>query len=586
MMKLLPTALLAIGAATAGFIIGQSKSGRQAKPDGDDTTRSASRLTALTNSADPQSADTADAPIPGTPETTAQAVEQIRGLLEQKQSVRRDLQFTIAALSLDAESLALAWGELQALTGFNDYANEHALTEALLTRWAEIDPDGAVDATSKMTSWMRQEAVGTVAKNWAKHSPGAALAWAKSITNSQFRQHAVGETLDQIGKSDRAGALELYMEALEDRSLSTDRWNSGAFFADWGREDPTAAAAAAVQIMEENKSDNALSTAIGAWAFDDTPAALAWLSDELKGDTQRRMLRSVYESWSQRDPLAAANHMLAQEDSQKWRASVDNVVRNWVMRDFDATSTWIDGIDDPDRQSEARAALIQSSGWSGSDVEAADYALQFIDDPKTKDALANLAWGWSQRDADGALAWAEENIDDPALVDRMRFQAIQTKIWENPALAAEKLSDLPEGKQRQEFYSRVANDWASSNLESARQWANDLPEGVERDLALSSVTGAWIADDTEAATDWIGEMETGDLRDQMVAKLAQYHAGEADIEAALDAAQQVDDPLRRANTLESTLRTWMYREPEAARGYIEASEELDAQTRWRLLTPH
>ena len=40
-----------------------------------------------------------------------------------------------------------------------------------------------------------------------------------------------------------------------------------------------------------------------------------------------------------------------------------------------------------------------------------------------------------------------------------------------------------------------------------------------------------------------------------------------------------------ANTFESTLEVWMSRDPAAAREFIEGSQELDAQTRWRLLTP-
>ncbi len=138
--------------------------------------------------------------------------------------------------------------------------------------------------------------------------------------------------------------------------------------------------------------------------------------------------------------------------------------------------------------------------WSGSHIETANYALQYIDDPKMKDALADLAWSWSERDRDSALAWAEENIKDPSLIDRIRLDSIQSKIWENPGQAAEKLSELPEGKMRQELYASVANNWASSHLEAAREWANGLPEGIERDLALSSVTSAWIADDTARRT--------------------------------------------------------------------------------------
>ena len=105
------------------------------------------------------------------------------------------------------------------------------------------------------------------------------------------------------------------------------------------------------------------------------------------------------------------------------------------------------------------------------------------------------------------------------------------------------------------------------------------------DGSLSNVTGAWIAQDTEAASAWIGEMEPGDLRDQMTSKLARYHAAEADMETALEAARQIEDPHRRADTFENALQTWMWRDSKAATEYIEASQEIDARTRWRLLTP-
>ena len=589
-MKLLPTIMVSLAAAAAGFFIGKSMvhNGTAQKDPLASAPKKPLRATGSSGSSTNGENKGTDSPesIPGTPESPAAAINLIRALLEEKQSRRRDLQFKLAALSLDADTVAQMWVELKERSGFTDFSNENELTEALLTRWAEIDPMAAIAATKDLNGWQRYNGISQITRVWAKSDPDSVLEWIDSESNTRHRQTAMGAVLTEAGKKDRSRALELYFDAVDKGIITRDRWSDGnTMFYEWAKDAPAAASAAALKVLEKTKSDGPMSSALTAWAREDTTAALEWLDSNLSGDVQLRMLDSVIEAWSNRDPQAAASHLLGLEDGQRWKSGVDEVVRNWAMRDFSEASKWIDSIGDPRRQSEARAALVQSGAWGGSDIEAANYALPYLDDEKIKDSLTNLTWNWARRDPDGMMEWLEKNVDDDALIDRMRFHSIQQTIWNNPGNAAGDLAKLPAGKERQQAYSEVAENWARQNLDAAREWANNLPEGAERDLALSNVTGAWIAQDTEAATAWIGEMEPGDLRDQMTSKLARYHAAEADMETALEAARQIEDPHRRADTFENALQTWMWRDSKAATEYIEASQEIDARTRWRLLTP-
>jgi hypothetical protein len=105
--------------------------------------------------------------------------------------------------------------------------------------------------------------------------------------------------------------------------------------------------------------------------------------------------------------------------------------------------------------------------WASSEVEIANYALPYIDDQKAKNALIDSSSSWINRDPIEALEWFEGNVKEQAVIDQMRFKAIEQNIWGNPAQAAETLTDLPEGNERQETYVQVAKNWAESNLDSA-----------------------------------------------------------------------------------------------------------------------
>jgi len=447
----------------------------------------------------------------------------------------------------------------------------------------EVDPQAALGAADELIGWWRIEGISTVVTNWGKSDPDAALAWVGSSKN-WMKEHILPELIAQIGKKDRGRAFDLYQQAIKDNSINA-RWGNTELFSDWAREDPQAASLAAMKLFEENQNDNELRSSLSAWAIKDTAAALAWLEENLSGDTQRRVREEVIETWAYREPEAAAAHLLGLDDKQQWQSGLQDVLRSWAMRDFDQTSGWIETIEDPERKKEARIALINAGRWGNSPEEIAEYALPHLDDQDAEDAFLSVARDWGRRDLEGATAWIEENIDDPALVDQFRFRVLSSTNWENPAQAAQQLADLPEGQMRQSSYGEVAERWAESNLEAARQWANELPDGPERNLALGKVTGEWIEQDPESATQWIGQLEAGTLRDQMTSELAAHHAEENNIDTALEAARGIADDHRRAAALESTLQTWMYRDPNAAREFIESNEELDDYTRWRLLTP-
>jgi len=129
-MRALPTALIAIATAAGGFFAGQLTSPDRSEPSQGEGSSLPPRSVIDSGI----SGGSTGHAIGELSEEQSEAVVKIRSLLSQKKSQRRDLQVSLAILSLDAASLPGAWEELKSLSQFTDY-KEQKLVEALLARW-------------------------------------------------------------------------------------------------------------------------------------------------------------------------------------------------------------------------------------------------------------------------------------------------------------------------------------------------------------------------------------------------------------------------------------------------------------------
>jgi hypothetical protein len=269
----------------------------------------------------------------------------------------------------------------------------------LLTAWAKVDPQAALDYASKNTGspYARQ----TILASWAAYDPNSAIAWAKSnhegeganpwmvgviqglasqdpelassLLKEMPRSVERGEALDSLlpallsqkgieGAREWASSLtdpalkDGAMTRIADRTIEKDP--AGA--ADWlianpseatnrrvddalyamARKDQAAAMAFFNKLPAGNDRSNALRGIINATAVDN-PQKAAALMDAHSGDVNNRVVEQfVWHSFRQ-DPQTAVSNISRLNNPEEQERMYSRTLEWWMERDQQAAINWV-----------------------------------------------------------------------------------------------------------------------------------------------------------------------------------------------------------------------------------------------------
>ena len=310
--------------------------------------------------------------------------------------------------------------------------------DLLLTRWGTLDAEGALAYTQSMKNrkragqasmqvlrvlasqdpqkarewlatltdnpeakngWMGHFYAGTVATEWVRQDPEAAIAWAKSLPDSQ-RRGALGGALETIAATNpvEAAGLAMDLEAGKERSDVV-----GKIAESWAETAPKDALAWAMTLPGE-EGESAMNRAISGWAEVDAPAAAAFV-DEIPADERSdSQIREVANRWANQEPAAAAQWLDSQPDGRGKTDAMGHVVWNWTNADPQAASAWL--IEQPAGEARDRGIGALSKATFDSDPAAAVIWAAEISNERTRTAsLERGVRGWIERDPEAAQQW-------------------------------------------------------------------------------------------------------------------------------------------------------------------------------------
>ena len=307
----------------------------------------------------------------------------------------------------------------------------------LLTRWAQQDPEAALaslnsldpkkqggDAPSilaslaardpqRVAAWLANPKntlvdfpamgailAGTLGKEWVRQDPAAALAWARSLPESQRGGAYVG-VLGTLASTDPAAAARLASQLDADSA----RLNVlGDISKTWAKKSPADALAWA-NSLDGPERQTALRQALGSWS-DAAPAAAARFVEDLPpSDLTAPLLKSIAEPWVAKAPDAAATWLAARPESTAKNEAMGSVMWNWTKQNPNDASTWL---------TNQPAGPTRDAGISGlalatfdSDPAAAlTWAANMSDDQNRRNSINLGMTEWLKRDAPAAQAWA------------------------------------------------------------------------------------------------------------------------------------------------------------------------------------
>jgi hypothetical protein len=459
--------------------------------------------------------------------------------------------------------------------------------EAVLDRYFELDRAGALRLAGEIRRAGAVDAVPALYERLARADANAALSALSLIDDPAEERSAALAVVHALG--DDAKALELVAATLHGVDVEQFRVDALQRLA---QKSPRAAFEGALALRDPARRNSLAQWVVGQWALRAPADALA-AAERIADPALRKSVRyAVLAGWS----------------------------------DIGALSAYVDGLD----PAEQRELLVDGALARLVEADPAHAAALAAGLPPSEDrrrALLRIATAYAEKDAEGALAWAQQlAAEEPMLVTSVlagaarrdptrafdvaaslaepaRSQAMVTVVGsifaaeprDLEALAG-RIVRLPEGGSKTQLVSMFVNGWASrpGGAAPALRWMLANPSAVPP-AAFEQVAFAVAQADPAAAASyldrvpsaargsWIGAVAAGYARSDSQAGLAfleRFRGDPAYGRAALMLAPQLaaNDPPAAARLLESAGAggpegfsvaaqigsTWAARDPAAA----------------------
>ena len=549
----------------------------------------------------------------------------------------RAYQFLINLSSQDLLRLA------QSMESINKGSRyQYAAVNAILGRWAEIDPESLFAHALKATdSSLKQRGLTQAIEAIANRNRSRARTLVSTIEDPNLRSQTSRLIIRAAAKDDPVGALA---------SLSSQanlRYERDNIFRSWGEKEPQAAAKHLETVTGTQARREAIRGLAQSWGGKDPETALEWASSmnnrlerreamrqimstlgdltkgkallenlNLKGEEHRMAVNALASKvlqedfdravdWidtlepreratiiadhlsliSTRDP-ERARKLFGENMNARMRHQADNIASTLAQTDLASAQAWVDSLP----QSETKQYAIQGivNTLQETDPQAAlDYLDTIGYNSRTSSAARNAVQYLFDQDQAAALQWVESKKDPQLTYGLVNHWALQ-----DPTAAAAYASKLEDPEQQNTALRGVIANWTQSNPEEAIAHYETLEAGTQRAVMHNLFRGIADVDidraltlfenTSEAMTDDEGLTSLANVADDLVDKWA-----EVDVSAAATWAIGLQQPESRAMAIEEAAREWIRQDSMAASEWIgELPDSPNKDTAIRRLVSH
>ncbi|MEM6912096.1 MAG: hypothetical protein AAF555_11010 [Verrucomicrobiota bacterium] len=350
---------------------------------------------------------------------------------------------------MDADELATLYAEQGP---FNFDFDELAKRQLLLSRWAELDPLGALAAVggeggreaamgkmSILKSWASSDPVAAaayysanqdaladgnrfggrgpsnvsaIAGEWAKQDPEGALSWASSLSDDSGQRSAMEAIFGELAKTDPAAAASQAMAALSGQNLE------GAFRQigrTWAGQDQEAALAWARSLTGEEAASG-VSSVLRGISDNDPEAALRLLAEFPAAAEDERLVGRLTDEWAEQDPQSTAEWVSDLPEGEAKATATTELVREWMRSDQTEAMSWVKEQPAGPSRDNAVAGLVQSLRNSDPESAVTEWATAIQDEGLRNRTILSSLGRWARQDSSAAIEWAEttDSLNDQA----------------------------------------------------------------------------------------------------------------------------------------------------------------------------
>jgi hypothetical protein len=193
----------------------------------------------------------------------------------------------------------------------------------------DLFPNQARHIASLPPDTHREDAIRTLAQEWARNSPSAAHRWASALEDPAERERALTHLCLEVTSQDPREAIRI----------------------------------ARSHRLHPATVDSILTR----WARTDFPAASSWLRDLPEGETRDRLLIPLVQSRASDSPAEAAALLSTSPlfDQAQEEAAM-TIVHQWILKDPEAARQWVDLFPEGPLKERAAAAVQGMTAYRGS----------------------------------------------------------------------------------------------------------------------------------------------------------------------------------------------------------------------------
>ena len=250
------------------------------------------------------------------------------------------------------------------------------VAEALLSRWAELNPREAVLAAQNLPVALAANSLVGALKTWASADPDAALRWL-----------AAAQQLD-----------------LKDIHYSV-------VFRQLARNDPRDAASRALRVEDSALRRSAALAALEVWSQSAPEDALAWAEAREAEAQKNEYAAKVLDSVKRLSPQRAIDLSLRAQNPHVRTDGILYALVKWCSVDPVAAAQAFLALPERDRNEEVILRQITAYVATVSLEQAAGLALPSAERPAGRSSLQGLVWRWHKQDPAAVERWIAELPD-------------------------------------------------------------------------------------------------------------------------------------------------------------------------------
>ncbi len=298
-----------------------------------------------------------------------------------------------------------------------DFKNQRNESISIVTSLASQDPQRAAkwledpESGFKSFPWMGRMLATSIAKEWVRHDPDAALAWAASLPGDK-QAGAYSGILVNLAASDpeRAASLAEGLEPGKNRMSAVSE-----VARTWAKTDPVAVLEWSLTLDKASR-ESASRQAVMIWAQQNPKDAAAFVDTlSAEGSNVDSYMTSIAWSWSNSEPAEAAAWLGAQADGHGKQTAMSHVMWNWTKTSPEAAGEWLGTQPEGAARDSGIGGLVKAA-FEFDPPGALAWAAQLSDEKRREQTVNRYAQMWVRRDSEAANQWAADNgvtIPDP-----------------------------------------------------------------------------------------------------------------------------------------------------------------------------